>query len=296
MSVDEGLVTLPPGIYDNIPAVLYHADKLCPEPSLSSSIAKLLCLSSPMHARMAHPRLNPQAVEKEDERFDIGTAAHAVLLEGTAAVQIIDAKDWRTNVAKDARDKARAEGKIPLLPHIWKDVEAMVVSARRQLLEHTDGGQDMFRGGKPEQTLVWQEDDGTWCRSRTDWLRPGAVDDFKTCPNANPEVCSRTLFANGYDIQAAFYLRGVKRLTGEDAVFRFAFIEKESPYALSVVGLGPDAMMLAEKKVLYALEQWRECLDAKYWPGYPRQTCWASLPSWEENRWLVKETEGKVFE
>ncbi len=289
-------MTVEAGIYNGITATQYHADVLTMEPSLSSSIAKLLCLSSPLHAKMAHPRLNPGAVEQEDERFDIGTAAHAILLEGVNAVKVVDARDWRTNAAKEARDIARANGQIPLLAHVWNDVENMVAGIKGQLAKHTDGGQAMFTNGKPEQTLIWQEDDGTWCRARLDWLRPGNIDDLKTCPNANPEAVSRSLFGMGYDIQAAFYLRGLKRLTGEDAVFRFAFVEKESPYALSVIGLGPDALMLAEKKVLFALEKWRECLDADDWPGYPRQTCWASLPTWEESRWLQRETDGKAFE
>lgn len=147
----------------------------------------------------------------------------------------------------------------------------------------------MFRAGKPESVLVWQEDNGAWCRARLDWLRAGAIDDLKTTPNANPEVCSRSLFGMGYDIQAAFYLRGLKRLTGEDAVFRFAFIEKEAPYALSVVGLTAGAMMLAERKVRYALELWKTCLDNNEWPGYEHRTCWAEMPSWAEAAWLAKE-------
>ncbi len=285
--------TLSPGIYD-MPAGEYHRDP-CPEPSLSSSIAKLICLSSPAHAREAHPRLNPAAVADEAEHFDIGTAAHAVLLEGEAAVTIIDAKDWRTNAAKEARDAARATGRTPLLAKVWADVQAMVKAAREQLDRHTDGGAKMFTGGKPEQTLIWQEDD-VWCRARLDWLRPDqgpftqwAIDDLKSSGSAHPESWTRSMFNFGFDIQAAFYLRGLKNVTGEDATFLFAVIETAPPFALSVVGLGPSTMMLAEKKVLYAIETWRRCLHSGDWPGYPLRTCWTELPAWEETRWLEKE-------
>jgi len=276
-----------PGIYA-ISSADYHADP-CPAPSLSSSIARVLCQSSRAHARAAHPRLNPACRDEEAEHFDIGTAAHAILLEGTAAVEVIDAKDWRTNAAKDARDKARAAGKVPLLAKVWADVEAMVGAARAQLDRHADG-RAMFVGGAAEQTVIWCEDGGVWCRARTDWLRQGHVDDYKTTSaSANPEVLSRTLFGNGWDIQAAFYLRGVKAVTGIDAEFRFACQETYPPYALSVVALGPDAMLLAEKKVLYALELWRECLTTNTWPAYPNRTAYASLPTWVESAWLEKE-------
>ena len=276
------------GIHD-IPAAVYHADP-CPEPSLSSSIAKLLCLSSARHAWYAHPRLNPAARPEEEERFDIGTAAHALLLEGEAAVEIIDAKDWRTNAAKDARDAARAAGKIPLLTNVWADVQAMVASARGQLERHLDGGDEMFAYGQPERTLIWQEDGNVWCRARLDWLRHAAIDDYKTSASANPDAWSLTLFSMGFDIQAAWYLRGLKAVTGAEATFRFAVQETYPPYALSVVGLGPDALMLAEKKCLYALETWRECLRTGEWPGYPSRTCYASLPMAHEAWWLTKET------
>lgn len=278
---------LGPGIH-TMSAEMYHSDP-CPEPSLSSSIAKLLCLSSPAHAKHAHPRLNPQAVNDDSEKFDIGECAHALLLEGVNRVEIVDAKDWRTKAAQEARAAARTAGKIPLLPHVWADVEAMLNATRDQLDAHADG-KPMFRGGKPEQTVVWQESDGTWCRARLDWLRDGAIDDYKSSGgSANPESWTRTLFALGFDIQAEWYRRGVKAVTGKDVDFRFCVQETDAPYALSVIALGPDAQILAQKKILWALETWRRCLDENDWPGYPQRTAYASLPAWQENWWLSKE-------
>lgn len=285
-----------PGIYDAMPAEQYHADP-CAEPSLSASIAKVLCSSSAAHARQKHPRLNPQHAEEEAGHFDIGTAAHALLLEGESGVAVVDAPDWRTKAARAARDAARAAGKTPLLARVWADVQAMVNAARAQLDAHTDGGARMFTDGKPEQTLIWQEDNGIWCRARLDWLRTVATrqrfacDDYKsTGTSANPDAWTRGLFSNGFDVQVAFHLRGVKVLTGADATFQFAVQETYPPFALSVVALGPDAMTIAEKKRLYAVEHWERCLRKNKWPGYPTRTCWAELPPWEETAWLMKES------
>ncbi len=277
-----------PGIY-TISAAEYHADP-CPEPSLSSGIARVLCLSSAAHARHQHPRLNPDAVDEASEPADIGTAAHALLLEGEDRVTVVAAADWRTNAAKDARDKARAAGKIPLLAKAWTDVQAMVAALRPQLNRHRDGGAGMFRDdGAAEQTLIWQEDD-LWCRARLDWLRPTAIDDYKTTSgSANPDDWTRGMFDRGNDIQVAWYLRGYKALTGVEATFRFAVQETYPPYAVSVISLGPDALTLAEKRVLYALELWSECLASNDWSGYPRRTAYASLPPWVESQWLEKE-------
>lgn len=292
--------TAPPmsvGIYEGMAAATYHADP-CPEPSLSSSIAKILCLNSALHAQYDHPRLNPAAVHEESESFDIGTASHALLLEGTdAGVVVIDAKDWRTNAAKEARELAYLAGKVPLLARHWSAVQAMVEAARLQLVHQTDDGAGMFTKGRPELTLIWQDDGDVWCRARLDWLRPkgrlvgiAQIDDYKsTAGTANPDTWTRTMFGAGFDLQAAWYCRGLKRLTDQDAIFRFAVQETYPPYALSVISLGPDAMMLAEKKCLYALEQWQRCLEKNKWPGYPRRTCYATLPPAHEAWWLDRE-------
>lgn len=278
-----------PGVY-TMSRAAYHADP-CAEPSLTSSIVKLLCLSSPAHAREDHPRLNPARVRDEAEHFDIGTAAHALLLEGDAGVAVVDAPDWRTKAAQQARDAARAAGLTPLLAKIWAEVQAMVGATRDQLARHRDGGAAMFLDGEPERVVVWQEDDGVWCRARLDWLRADAIDDFKTTSaTANPEAWTRSMFFAGADIQAAWYMRGLKAATGRDAIFRFAIQETFPPYALSVVGLGPDALVLAEKKILYALDAWRDARASNDWVGYPRRTCWAALPVAHEAWWLEKET------
>lgn len=303
-STDVDPIITAPGIFA-LPANLYHADP-CPEPSLSASIATKLCLDSAAHGYQAHPRLNPAAVDDDAEHFDIGTAAHALLLEGQKDVAIIDAPDWRTKAAREARELARAAGKTPLLARLWADVQAMVGAARCQLDRFRDGSERMFTDGQPEQTLIWvdqltgQPKADVWCRARLDWLRQDggrgfdrgfAIDDYKsTSATANPETWCRTMFTHGSDLQAAWYVRGLRKLTGvDDITFRFCVQETYPPYALSVIALGPDALVLAEKKCRYALEVWRDSLATGDWRGYPRRTCYATLPAAHEAWWLERE-------
>lgn len=267
----------------------YHADP-CEQPSLSASIAHVLITGSPAHAKAAHPKLNPHMVKREDERFDIGTVAHRMLLEGNAdGIRVVYASDWRTNDAKALRDEARANGQIPLLESVWEEVVKMIPTAELQIKKH-EADPPLFTDGKPEQSIVWDED-GVTCRARLDWLRDdhAAIDDLKTTSrSANPEAFSRNLFGIGSDVQVAFYLRGLKALTGADAEFRFVVVEVSPPYALSVVSLGPAVMALANAKVDWAIRKWRECLAADTWPAYPNSVCWAELPAWEEARFLAR--------
>jgi hypothetical protein len=288
-----------PGLYV-MSADAYHADP-CPEPSLSSSVAHRICAWSPAHARRFHPRLTAQLDDETAEHFDIGTCAHAIVLEGVNNVEVLEYPNWRTKAAQADRDAARANGRIPLLRHVWTDVEAMVKATREQLDAHA-AGREMFRGGRSELVLAWQDVCGVWCRARLDYLRPAqrdvddpgataAIDDYKTVgTSANPETFSgRKFFENGHDIQAAFYIRGVEALTGHKAIFRFAVQEQYPPFALSVLGLQPSTLMLGEKKVIHALNTWRECLRSGRWPGYPRRTAFVDLPQYVESAWLAKE-------
>ena len=270
----------------------YHADP-CPAPSLSSSVARTLLGYSPLHAWTAHPKLNPAVEREEKEMYDLGSAAHAYLFEGETGFVIVEAADWRSKDAKEQRDQARLAGKIPLLAHKWQDVQDMAAAARMQLGDH-EAKPIPFRGGKAEQTLIWREGD-IWCRARLDWLHDdhSAIDDLKTSSTSvNPDSWSRTLFNSGYDLQAAFYLRGLKAISGGGArgtEFRFIAIENYKPFALAVIALAPDALALADRKVSQAIALWGECLKRNRWPGYPLQTCYAELPPWQEAQWMERE-------
>lgn len=274
-----------------IPAADYHADQVADGPTLSKSIAHTLLTSSPRHAWTAHPRLNPDFSRGAEWKFELGTAAHALYFEGDAGVQVCDYKDWKSGAAREDRDLARAHGKIPMLPGQWADCEAMVKAMRAQL-DLVDAAPSLFTDGKAEQTITWTEGDVA-CRARLDWLRHDltACDDLKTTSaSAQPDNWARrTLFSIGADLQAAWYLRGIKAVTGAEPPFRFVVAETYPPFALSVVTLGADVLTLADAKVDRALTIWRRCLETDTWPAYPTAVHRAELPAWEEARFLERE-------
>jgi hypothetical protein len=294
MNPNKGYVNImlidKPGVYD-IDAKTYHADPVI-VPSLSSSISKILLEQSPRHAWLAHPRLNPEFEPEQNTKFDLGSAAHAYLLEGFEAFALIDAKNFRPKTAQEARDQAHADGKIPLLAADLATVKAMAGACRSQLARHEEAA-DAFLFGKPEQTLVWQEGE-IWCRLRLDWLPAGGnvFYDYKsTGASANPEIWGqRQCFDMAFDVQAAFYRRGIKAVLGiEEAHFRFVVQEQDPPYAVSVIELAPAAINTADRKVAHALDLWRWCLSHDRWPGYPKRVAYVDAPVWAERKWLERE-------
>jgi hypothetical protein len=263
----------------------YHADEN--GPTLSNSIAQVLLSQSPLHAWMAHPKLNPNYHSAEDSRFDLGRAAHALLLEGNnAKIAIVDAADWRTKAAKEARDQARANGLLPILAKHDFALKAMVKAAR----EYVAGSElkGIFDNGKPEQTIFWDAD-GVACRSRLDWLTNdyGIILDYKTTANAHPEAFTRQIGAMGYDMQACFYARAVSAACNVDPAFAFLVQEIEPPYACSLVGLSNAYYELAEAKVDRAMDLWFQCMRTDKWPAYPDRVAYAEPPAWALNEHMA---------
>lgn len=157
--------TLARGVYD-MPADDYHA-----HPALSSSGArKLLAPSCP--AIFDYER---QHGEERKQEFDLGTAAHTLLLGFGPEPHVIDADSYRTKAAQQERDEAYARGDVPLLPKEFDAVQAMVTAVRQH-----PRASELLSAGKAEQSLFWTDPTtGVLCRARPDWLRADAVVDYK---------------------------------------------------------------------------------------------------------------------
>ena len=260
------------GIHPDIPMQEYVSDP-CPEPSLSTTTAHLLLTRAPIHAWHAHPKLGGH--RDESSRAEIGSAVHGALFGGAALVYAPpELADWRKKEARVFRDEARERGEIPLLDEQRAQIEAMAGPAREKLVEL--GVSDF------ERTLLW--DDTTWCRSRPDAMSEDRrlVVDYKTTTNADPSSWIRsTILAGGYDIQAGLVLRGLQHLLGAGRrEFLFLIQELEPPHCLSVIGLNPEWVELAARKVDLAIDRWAKCLATKHWPGYDTRVHYASPPTY----------------
>lgn len=265
----------------------------CPAPSLSrGTIVDLL--DAPAKAFWNHPRLNTEQKKEEDEgKFDIGKAYHNMVLEGGKKVYVVSGySDWRTKDAKEQRKEYWEAGLIPLLQKQYDNLLGMVEAAKKQVKECTELEITGFsKDGKAEQTFIWQESNGVWCRIRPDWFRNDgllAVDLKSTATSVNPNQFSRHLMSMNYHIQASFYKRGVQKVTGKTPEFIFMAQETTVPYLCSFFGIDPLAQSIADEKVDLAIRLWRKHLDTGKWPGYPKRICWAEAKIWELDEWENK--------
>ena len=280
------------GMHTDMSAADYFADP-CPEPSLTQSIAKVLLEKSPAHAWQRHPRLNPNYRSNNDKKFDIGNAAHALLLGRGKLLVVVDAEDWRGKPAREARDRVINEGKVAILTEQYEHAWNMARIASDHL---EDIGLPKLIEGNAEVVLAWREDD-LWCRTMLDWLSPDrcVVLDLKTtAASAAPMVLPAKLATDGWDIQAAMHARGLDVLNPENAGRRrhlFICQETVPPYALTVSELTEGVMTMGRKKLDMAVTIWRHCIRNDSWPGYPAEVLRPEYPPWAEAKWLAREVE-----
>lgn len=283
-----------PGLYD-MPEADYHADP-CPEPSLSSTLARLMVNRSPRHAWTASPRLNPDHEPVNKETFDVGRAAHAVLLGRGAPIEVVEADDWRSKAAQQQRDEARLAGYTPLLRHQYDAVLEMVGAATTQLAAF---GLTFPLGAT--EVVAAAPIDGVWCRAMIDYAPDNPLEplwDLKTCEDASPDACIRSVTGYGYDLQAAHYLDTWFAATLQKRGFRFAFVEKAPPYGVSVIELhagddDADWMLAAHDKASEARRLWGACLRTGHWPGYPAQVAVVGAPTFHVQKWEDRRAAGR---
>jgi len=267
----------------DVTAAEYHADP-APEPSLSSSIAKLLLDRSPRHARLAHPRLGGVS-GPGTPTMDRGTLIHLLVLGKGSEIEVIDADDWRPKWARDARDAAREAGKLPVLSGALVDAAAAATAIKREL---TAGG--VLLDGDSEVAMLWQEEaeqGAIWCRGMVDHMVP--VDgrlclyDLKTIHSAHPDDCTRSAINFGYDIQQEAYTRGAELTFPGYAgrvEFRFLFAEAEPPYGVTVATLDALMQQRGRRRWAEAVQTWSRCLATDEWPGYAREPVTLWSPGW----------------
>ncbi|AEW94644.1 MULTISPECIES: PD-(D/E)XK nuclease-like domain-containing protein [Streptomycetaceae] len=268
-----------PGVYPDMPIEAYHRD-----PALSSTGARRL-LPPGCPALYRYEQDHPQP---PSTAFELGTAAHRLVLGVGPDLVVVDAEDWRTRDARARRDAARAAGAVPLLAAEYALVQAMAAALRR----HPVAGVLFAPGsGRPEVSVFWRDRaTGVMLRERPDWLpyqRPGArliVPDYKTAVALDDDALSRAIAAHGYHQQAAWYLDGLRAtgLAGEDAAFVFVFQLKAPPHLVRTVQLPMLAERIGRAKNRAAIETFADCQRTGRWPGYGDDVAHLSLPPWAE--------------
>lgn len=284
-----------PGAYSKMPFEQYLALA-----ALSASMCHTLDARSPFHAWFDSP-WNPNPVARESDTMDLGTYAHACLLEGgTDRLEAVQVDAWSKKCEHNGIDQVawkhkldiRSRGKLPILQASVSDVREMVTAAKSFIANSEISG--VFDTGEAEQTLIWDQD-GVLCRIRPDWMNAehSIMLHYKTTGgSAEPNSWIRNhLIPDGYDVTAAFYERGILATFEAMPLTVFFVQEQKRPFSCSLVGLSPAMSDIAHRKVERAIATWGKCLHAGKWPSYPNQICYAEPTNWQ----MAEAEEGRML-
>lgn len=254
-----------PGLYDGIDEQDYHADRiLAPElgRSLSQSGAKTLRRSA---RRFVHER---SAGRPDKDAFDLGGTVHSLALRSKdSRIRVIDAYDWKTKAAQQAKAAARAQRLTAI--HRGQLLQAAKV-ARAVRRDELAGA--ILSEGRPEVTAyAIDPETGVTLRARFDWLREGTAHDclvdLKTADygRGTEDVFGSSAASYDYPIQAWWYRYVYFLITGRWLPFYTITVETDPPHFVTVGQYDPADLAIGEDRAREAIAAYAEG-ESNDWP------------------------------
>jgi len=222
-------------IYKDIPNEDYHAGV-----GISSSYIR----------RFGQSQLH--AIEHKQEsspNLKFGTAAHALIVEGQEAfdkeVRVLTGSPY-TKAYKEEKAEYEEQGFIVL-----KEDDVNLIQSMKDNMVYEGNAYLNAKGKVAEASIYWYEED-VLCKCRPDMLCPPlkepnsdnkiVIIDYKTTISCEPFSFNKSVKKYGYDMQAAWYRRGLLMAGYDVEDFVFIAQEKVHPYASKVFRITKEQM------------------------------------------------------
>lgn len=248
-----------------------------------SGIVRLM--RSPLHYKYGQDEDD----EEREDHFDFGEAYHLAILQYdlfkktvvAPPPEVLSKSGSRAGNAWKEWEAAQLQGGKVILTH--KAFNALENMA--EVMERCETASAILKNpGFCERSAVWKDPVYEFlgkCRPDKDIPNLGVLVDLKTCRNASQQEFAKACGNLGYDIEAAWYLDGMRALTGIDyQTFIFLAQEKTPPYAVAVYQADEEFIGVGRRKCDVAREIYNNCLAKNYWPGYPDRVQKVYLPVW----------------
>jgi hypothetical protein len=256
------------GIHPNIDPAVYHGWQ-----ALSHSWINKLHVSP---AHLADLMEHGYSGDDSSPTLNLGSAVHCRVLEATEYEKRYairpEGQSGTTKEGKAFKAEAVAAGKTVLSAQEGRWCEAIAFRAKQNALVHewiARSRDNMARN--TEVSLVWERD-GFLCKARADLIVPSMniIADLKTTVTASPRGFAVQVAKYHYHEQAAWYLDGMRRLTGKMWDFHFIACEKGRPFLVTCHQLVRDSpahlRAVAENDRLF--EVYKQCCRTRQWKGY----------------------------
>lgn len=279
-----------PGFYPNMDPVTYFSEP-CPSPAFTQSGVKTLLGKTPADFADDHPAING-GMDKAKASAEMlhGDIVHQLALGKGRGYQIIEAADFRTKVAQEAKQTAIDSGFTPVLAHKYGEGRVQAELLKSRIAETlTFLGSKMGHGTRTwdyqtEVVMIWKEDD-VWARGMLDVWCPdlGVILDPKITKCIYDDRLDGQISKMGWDIQSTLYRRGVASIRPELAgrvVFENILLHPENN-RMRNIQIDEAQRYACEQDIEHALGIFRKCLTANAWPGFPIEASVRTMPGWK---------------
>ena len=230
-------MSIRPGIYEKLDMQKYHSDL-----ALSRSDIVRLGLS---------PQYFKTHADKDKPHYRFGRALHNLVLEGVPIV--VNLLGGRSKAGKEFQ---------ATYPDALSSKDADTIQL---MAEHV---KPFFGDGKAEVSFFWEETvEGlpVMCKCRPDWLQDNIIYDLKTTQRTLEDFHWEVV-KYSYDIQNAWYLRGVEQHM-PIITFRLIVVEKLPPYRARLFEI--ESLDRAEDMIASSLATYRQCIQSGIWTLSP---------------------------
>lgn len=264
-----------PGLYYDLPFSVYRAQ---------SDWVSVSDLNSLLHdpAIYEHRHVNGNR-KKPSRAMLIGSGAHALALEPDSYKDAVGyVSSLQTTVGKNERAellKKNAEAIICAKGDEW------IVEGVANAVRNHAGASELLRKGRPEVSFFWIDPDtGVQCKGRADWLDAENLmcPDLKTTEDALS--FEKSVKDRVYYRQAAYYLKGLLVLTGEEYKWRWIAASTEAPFLVQVYRIMAEDLELGNLENTHGLRVLKWCRENKRFPSRTTQEREAGLNKWDRAR------------
>ena len=216
-------------------------------PGLNQSKLKQL-LSSPSKQKQGY---------QIQQAMNFGNAGHCLLLEPHKFEELyVCAPKTLRRRGKNGKKSWEEFCKLNSGKNVLTSTEWEQLQKIRKVFRINPKIMQFWKHGETEVSMFWEDVElGLDCKARMDWYDADSMKivDLKFTNNIG-KLCNQKLMDQHFSIQAAWYRRGVYKLTGSACDFLFVFVEKYSPHMISVIQVSEEIIKHGEKAILSAIE------------------------------------------
>lgn len=284
---------------------LYHSQRVCPGPSVSSTGIRKAALQS-AHAFWKSSDMNPHRYPPKDDSdaLILGKAAHSLILgdevfdehfvyvpknapKKPTAPQI--AAYDRTGAWSDAAAEggpwwaefeAKAAGRMMLT-----ELQVEKIGYMAENLAANPLCVELLRSDLVEISMLWQDEQtGLWVKSRPDCIPSNGFDfsDLKTISPKGGSMllsCQRAITEHGYFVQMAMAIEGAEKVFGTTAQeCALVFSQTVEPYDCLPVRIDEETIYLGRVLYRHGLNVIARGLETGEWPGVGASLANYTLP------------------